>query len=62
METTFETAYKASTEITLKLGYQDVDYLAFAELRGSKDDIIETLVAGLLVFAVGALIFTLLKG
>lgn len=62
MEMKYKTASDVSREMAIRLGHQNEDCLTFVELMGSKDDIIEVLITGLVVFAVGAIIFALLKG
>jgi len=62
LETLCEAPSKLSREVAVRLGHQTGNYSTFAELRGSKDDVIDVLLAGLCVFAVGALIYALLRG
>jgi len=61
MVSEYQTITKASNEVAIKLGYKSSEYTTFAELQGSKDDLIEVLVVGLFVFAVGAFIVSLLR-
>jgi len=58
----YQTVSKASNQMAIRLGYKDQDYTTFAELVGTKDDLIDVLLTGLFVFAVGAFIVALLRG
>lgn len=62
MEATYQTVSQASNQVAIRLGYKNHDQVTFAELKGTKNDIIDILFAGLFVFAVGAIIATLLRG
>ncbi len=61
MASGYRTITKAASEVAIKLGYKSREYTTFAELRGSKDDLIEVLLVGLFVFAVGTFLISLLR-
>lgn len=61
MVSEYRTITRSTSEVAIKLGYKSREYTTFAELRGSKDDLIEVLLVGLFVFAVGAFLVSLLR-
>lgn len=62
MEVKQQTLPKVSNQVAIKLGYKNQNDVSFVELSGTRDDLIDVLLTGLFVFAIGAIIAAIIRG